>query len=305
MQNLKTLPPIEPNVGSRKKFGKALERISQAFFLRITDDLLGNVVGAGLAQDASPKTLAERIIRGARAKQKTGKVVYVRRDLESVSAEIDAIISQNLGEWVTSLGQAVSEAVKRYARTVLLEVSADQKRALTVSGFPVQVIDDTWTVPVIRGRYVSAQAQLQIEKLAQEATDSICRGYANGIEQVRQVLLESLEKGQDLRELARAISLVDVVRKRRSEFDAIDVSNRFVQSVEMANSMALGIRQGIWIHVPGAYTSRETHKHFNGKVFDLDKGIYDPDYKGFVRPGELRFCRCIYRQVLPNWVAKK
>lgn len=302
MQKTKTLPPIEPNVGSRKKFSKALERISQAFFLRVTDDLLGSALTEGIAQDASPKTLAERVIRGAKAKRDTGKALYYKRDMEALYTEIDAIISQHLGDWITSLGEAVSEAVKHYARTVLLEVSADQKRALTASGFPKQLIDDAWAVPIVRGRYVSAQAQLQIEKLAQEATDSICRGYANGIEQVRRVLLDSLEKGQDLRELARAISMVDVVRKKRSEFDALDVSNRFVQSVEMANSQALGINQGVWVHVPGAYTSRETHKHFNGKIFDLDKGLYDKDCKGFVRPGELRFCRCTYRQVLPKWV---
>lgn len=301
----KTLPPIEANIGSRKKFKKMLEKISQAFFLRVVDDLLGSAISEGIAQDATPKkTLVERIVRGAKKKSKDDKAIYRKLELEKLTAEVDLIITKHLSQWVTDLGMAVSETVQQYARTILAEVSADQRKALIASGFPKEMIDEIWTVPALRGRYVSPQAQLQLEQLAEEATDSICRGYANGIEKVRRVLIDSITQGQDLREIARAISMIDVVNRKRSEFDALDVSNRFSQAVEMENSKSLGITKGIWVHVAGAYTSRETHKKFNGKKFDLNKGLYDKDYGGYVKPAQLRFCRCTYRQVLPDWITQ-
>lgn len=301
----KTLPSIEANAGTRRKFKKTLEKISQAFFLRVSQDLLSEAVSAGIAQDASPKkTIAQRLVNGVK-KKTDSKALYRKQDVEEITAQVDLIITRHLSEWVTDLGSAVSDAVKRYARTVLAEVSADQRKALIRSGVPDELIKNAWTVPALRGRYVSPQAQLELEALAQEATDTICRGYADGIERVRRVLIDSLTQGQDLRELARAISMVDVVRKNKSEFDALDVSNRFSQSIEMANSQALGITKGIWVHVSGAYTSRETHKKFDGKKFDLNKGLYDKDFGGYVRPAQLRFCRCTYRQVLPDWITGK
>ena len=80
---------------------------------------------------------------------------------------------------------------------------------------------------------------------------------------------------------------------------AIDQTCRITQSILRANDAELGVTKGVWIHVPGQYTSRETHRALHGKTFDLDVGLYDKDVGANVVPGELRFCRCIYRPVLP------
>ena len=36
-----------------------------------------------------------------------------------------------------------------------------------------------------------------------------------------------------------------------------------------------GATKGRWIHVPGRYSSRITHVHMDGEVFDLNVGLYD------------------------------
>ena len=75
------------------------------------------------------------------------------------------------------------------------------------------------------------------------------------------------------------------------------------ESVEMALKREvreeLGITEGIWVHVPGRYTSRKTHMAMNGKRFKLSEGLYDSDVGKKVVPGECPFCRCVYRSVLP------
>ena len=85
----------------------------------------------------------------------------------------------------------------------------------------------------------------------------------------------------------------------RQHISPIDQTCRITQSILRANDAELGVSKGVWIHVPGQYTSRETHRALHGKTFDLDVGLYDKDVGANVVPGELRFCRCIYRPVLP------
>lgn len=54
------------------------------------------------------------------------------------------------------------------------------------------------------------------------------------------------------------------------------------------------------VHIPSAKMSRETHKNFDGKKFDLNKGMYDPDVRKWIMPGELINCNCRFKLVLPE-----
>jgi uncharacterized protein with gpF-like domain len=43
----------------------------------------------------------------------------------------------------------------------------------------------------------------------------------------------------------------------------------------------------------------------NGKIYEVDKGMYDPDVKAFIFPGQLINCRCQSRSVLPWTLVEK
>ncbi|MFR1027723.1 MAG: hypothetical protein ACLSE8_15610 [Parasutterella sp.] len=60
---------------------------------------------------------------------------------------------------------------------------------------------------------------------------------------------------------------------QRAQRVAIDQTLKLNQQIQQANRKGARCHCGIWIHVPGKYTSRESHIEMNGKEFDLSKGI--------------------------------
>ena len=43
-------------------------------------------------------------------------------------------------------------------------------------------------------------------------------------------------------------------------------------------------------------------EEMNGKKFDLEKGMYDPDVEDYIQPGELPYCRCCFKAILPGFL---
>lgn len=96
--------------------------------------------------------------------------------------------------------------------------------------------------------------------------------------------------------------LVDRFRisERKAKLIARDQTNKAMQAIGRARSLEAGIQEATWVHIPGAKMSRETHKNFDGKKFDLSKGMYDPDVGKRIMPGELINCNCRFKLVLPD-----
>ena len=38
----------------------------------------------------------------------------------------------------------------------------------------------------------------------------------------------------------------------------------------------------------------------NGKRFNLQQGMFDPEVNRFIQCAELPYCRCVYRTVIPE-----
>lgn len=116
----------------------------------------------------------------------------------------------------------------------------------------------------------------------------------------------AIANGTSADDLAKELSNDYGVTFRRARVIAIDQTTKATQAFSRETDMELGITEGIWVHVPGEISSRETHIQMNGKRFKLSEGMYDPDphVRRFVKPGELILCRCTYRSVLPTTMGK-
>ena len=79
-----------------------------------------------------------------------------------------------------------------------------------------------------------------------------------------------------------------------------DQVQKATQEFALNNAQAYGATKGEWIHVPGEKTSRITHIHFDGEIFDLNKGLYDDDVGEYVLPGQLIYCRCVFAAIFPG-----
>lgn len=123
---------------------------------------------------------------------------------------------------------------------------------------------------------------------------SIGEKYLNDVEGL---VMRSVTRGGDIKTLAEDLAERYDITKRRAVFIARDQNQKATTSLAMANAKDAGIREAKWIHVPGRKSSRESHEKMNGKIFDLDKGLYDSEVKRWVTPGELPGCNCVFQLI--------
>lgn len=88
--------------------------------------------------------------------------------------------------------------------------------------------------------------------------------------------------------------------ERRAELIASDQTQKVTQEYARENAKAYGATQAEWIHIPGEKTSRITHIEMDGKIFNIDDGLYDEDVGRNVKPGELIYCRCSASYIFPG-----
>ena len=91
---------------------------------------------------------------------------------------------------------------------------------------------------------------------------------------------------------------MDEKEKRYEEWEA---EMRAKEQAKLAESKRLGVKVGIWVHLPGRKTSRATHMAMNGKPFLLSEGLYDSAVGRKVLPSQEPGCHCTYRDFVPEF----
>ena len=119
-------------------------------------------------------------------------------------------------------------------------------------------------------------------------------------DQVQTIIMQAVKNGRDMEYIRKELTDRFGVSERKAKIIARDQTNKAMQTISRARALETGITKARWVHIPGAKTSRETHKHFDGKPFDLNKGMYDPDVGKFIMPGELINCNCRFRLIVPS-----
>lgn len=124
------------------------------------------------------------------------------------------------------------------------------------------------------------------------------------LRRVQRIVREAWLRGGDRQYIYERIrKLVDKAKynaDRRAYLIAKDQMNKITQGMALQNAIAYGATGGEWIHVPGEFSSRETHIHMDRQRFDLTVGIYDPAVKKNVLPAELPYCACQFRALFPG-----
>ncbi len=82
---------------------------------------------------------------------------------------------------------------------------------------------------------------------------------------------------------------------------AIDQSNKINEQVSRNVCKRANVKYAKWNHIAGKYSSRPEHVAFDGKVFELEKGMWSPSKGEYIFPGQEVYCRCTYTP-LPRYV---
>lgn len=118
--------------------------------------------------------------------------------------------------------------------------------------------------------------------------------------QIQTIVMQGVKNGRDLEYIKSELLKRYQITERRAQIIARDQTNKATQAISRSRVMETGITTARWVHIPGAKTSRETHKAFDGQIFDIRKGMYDKDVGRYVQPGELINCNCRFRLVVPS-----
>lgn len=301
---IKTARGTEPNAGLRAQFAQKLYRLSRRFQRMVFDEILAAAVDPGsIAQDASLTNPAN----GADPKVLEMLAKKIREDFnrnpDEARQKVDLFISKNIDRWARVADHESRKIAVWLARNLCADVTASQRLALKAAGLPLDFMRTRWSVPVGR-TYVSPTAARLLPTLVDDTVGLITKLTMSDVAKIQNVITGGIAHGESIEELKSTLRTLDGFDETRVKTVSIDQTNKIAQGIQRGNDADLGIRQGVWVHVPGQYTSRSTHQAFHGRVFDLDKGLYDADVGDYVLPAQCINCRCFYKPVIPKDIFK-
>lgn len=117
---------------------------------------------------------------------------------------------------------------------------------------------------------------------------------------IQQDVWAAVRAGSDLATLSTKLQHSYGIEGKRAELISRDQNAKAKATIETTRRQELGIRKAIWQHSSGGKEPRPVHVAWGreGKEFDLDKGLYDPDEGEWVFPGQLINCRCTSRAII-------
>jgi uncharacterized protein with gpF-like domain len=116
---------------------------------------------------------------------------------------------------------------------------------------------------------------------------------------------ESIEAGRDVGGLRGFLQESDIpgMTKRRAKLIALNQNNRATAAFTAARQSELGLG-ALWLHSNAFKTEpRPSHKANNKTPYDPQTGWFDPDVGKFIWPGDLPWCRCSSKTILPSGFA--
>lgn len=210
---------------------------------------------------------------------------YKTRSATQIQKELDSLRLY----WLGMFDDSAKRIAKRYVQQVNRAVSSSMKSALTDVGFNIIWKNDRNVQNVLRSLR-DTQVSL-IKSIPQEE-----------LNRVSGILNRGLQNGQDLAAIKKEMENSFGISKRRARVIAIDQTNKATFAINRARGIQVGVKEAIWIHIAGRYTSRPTHVAMHHKRFFLegkDAGMYDDDVGHRVMPGELVNCMCHCRMIVP------
>lgn len=219
-----------------------------------------------------------------------------------VPSELEIALAKLAAKQSMGMGSNAKQVSRWYCRQLLRNISADQQRALKKAGISTAWLKRKWTVQIVRGQYVAPSVAKKLPEQVEANAALITKLCERSAQKVQNAIAEGISKGYNLSRLTEKINSLENMDEARAARVALDQSCKLNQFIQVENSKALGVKEGIWVHVPGQYESRASHMKMNGKKFDLKKGMYDPDVEDYVQPGELPYCRCCFKAILPGFL---
>lgn len=296
MARPKTIPAIEPNAGLQADLGRRIDKLLRAQAEAVVAELFEDLADGGelMTPEGAPGALAQDAKLSLKAVKKALRD-FVAINPERAISKLDAKLAELQARAMIYMGQEAKTVSQWFVRAAAQNVTASQRRALIRAGVAPKLLRKKLSVPLLKHQYISPRAAKAIPGLVDDMTGLITRMASDDLTRLREVIVEGLAKRQSIGAIEDTLRASRGFTAARAKRVALDQSIKINQGVQRANAHDLGIKTAVWVHVPGQYSSRKTHMAFNGKRFNVNKGLFDSDVGEYTLPGVLPFCRCICR----------
>ena len=116
---------------------------------------------------------------------------------------------------------------------------------------------------------------------------------------LKSTVLRGLREGIPSTRLAGDIQKSLGIAKRRANTIARTETHKVTQQLADYRAEEVGLTEGIWRAMMDNRTSTQ-HARFNGKKFNLKKGLWDPKTSSWNWPGRRPNCRCYTEYIIPE-----
>jgi len=208
------------------------------------------------------------------------------------SAEMQEEVRRLFEQWRKRFDTEAPKMAGAFVKGQFSATNSAMRQALRDAGWSIQFT----LTPAMRDAFEASLA---------ENVGLIKSIPARYLQEVEGIVMRNYAAGRDLKSMAAEIRARYKVAADRAVLIARDQSNKCSAVVQRARQIEIGIKQSIWMHSHAGKEPRRSHMAMNGKIYEVDKGMYDPDVKDFIFPGQLINCRCVGRSVLPWTPAEK
>lgn len=229
----------------------------------------------GLAIDSSRKPVAAR-----------WRLAY---DAPSSTRKLYKALEKWGDKWRGKFDKLSDVIAKKFASRSFVSTEIALKSALKEAGFTIS--------------FKPTRKVLESYKLVVADNVGLIRNLqASYYNKIQQDVWASVRAGADMHTLSQKLQRSYGIEEKRAALISRDQNAKAKAVLETTRRQELGISRAIWQHSAGGKEPRPVHVAWGqeGKVFDLAKGLYDPDEEEWIFPGQLINCRCTSRAIIPG-----
>lgn len=206
---------------------------------------------------------------------------------DGAASDIEQELKELIRRWGKRFNEAAEGIARDFVKRAVRHSSGNLKSLLEKAG---------WTVKL----KLSRGAQDKLKALTVENVNLIKSIPTKYFTELTTTTLMSVYRGRDLEWLKSEIKKRYDVSSRRAALIARDQNNKATSLITHIEYEELGIKEAIWRHNPGSHKPRPEHLAANGKVYDINKGIYFASVGRHVFPGEEINCGCTSEPIIPQ-----
>jgi uncharacterized protein with gpF-like domain len=216
-------------------------------------------------------------------------VYVIAKDAPPKVTQVDKALKKWGDKWQRKFDKLSTDVSAKFAKRSFASTDIAMKAALRNAGFTVS--------------FKPTRKSLEAYKLVVADNVGLIRNLQQNLyNKIQQDTWASVRAGGNMADLSAKLHQSYGIEANRAALIARDQNNKAKAVLESSRRQQLGLRKAIWQHSSAGKEPRPVHQAWGreGKMFDLDKGLYDTDEGQWVLPGTLINCRCSSRAIIPG-----